>query len=695
MIAAVNGPTSVILSGELPPLEQLQKQYEDEGVRARIIPVDYAAHSPQVETIREALLDGCAGIRPRTGEVPFYSAVTGGLLDTGGLDAEYWYRNLRETVRFEVATRAALGDRRRRFVEVSPHPVLTVGLGETAEQELVAEPTLAGEPLADPWRRGGESSRSERFDAPAIICSLRREEGGPQRFSTSLAEAWVHGASVDWRSLFRGSSSRRVTLPTYAFQRQPYWHKPALANADVSSAGLSVAGHPLLGAALAPADGDGLILTGRLSLETHPWLSDHVVMGAILLPGTVLVELALHAGAECGCATISELTLQAPLVLSQEDAVRLQVVVGEPDDLGGRNVTIYSCAESDALASSTGGAWTLHGAGALAPHEQSSRARADGERAYGRHGGSAAPADGMRADGELAHEQVGASWPPGDAERLDTVDAYARLADLGMDYGPAFQGLQAVWRRGEEIFAEVALPADERGEAAKFGVHPALLDMALHGYAASLLDAPGIDEPGGVRLPFALSGVSLDLAGLSSLRVRISPAAPGTVSLVATDQAGTPALAIRSIALRSLSEAQLVSARGGARDCLFRLDWTVTPAPPQRSTERWVAVGAGAHEIAQALSAEGAPPAEIHADLGALATAIDEGAIAPRVVLVEVPARTDALTRSERATEASDSLDGGSLGAGTFDGGSPSAGAFDGGLLDSGLLDGGLLDSGS
>jgi len=132
-LAAVNGPRSMVLSGDPGALEGLLSECEAEGVRARRIPVDYAAHSAQVEAVRAELLEGCAGIAPRSGELPFYSTVTGGLLDTVELDGEYWYRNLRETVQFERVVRALLDGGRPAFVEISPHPVLTVGVQETVD----------------------------------------------------------------------------------------------------------------------------------------------------------------------------------------------------------------------------------------------------------------------------------------------------------------------------------------------------------------------------------------------------------------------------------------------------------------------------------------------------------------------------------------------------------------------------------
>ncbi len=243
VVAAVNGPTSVVVSGERGALAEFLEYCEADGVRAREIPVDYAAHSIDVQEIREELLEGCAGIEPCSSEIPFFSTVTGGLLDTSELDGEYWYRNLREPVLFEEATRVLLEGRHATFLEVSPHPVLTVGVQETVD-----------EALPDPG------------DA-VVVGTLRRDEGGPERFLRSVSELWVRGVDVDWQALLQGAGAKRVKLPTYAFQRERYWLELGAGTGDVGSIGQSSADHPLLGAVVELAGGEGWLFTGRISLE--------------------------------------------------------------------------------------------------------------------------------------------------------------------------------------------------------------------------------------------------------------------------------------------------------------------------------------------------------------------------------------------------------------------------------------------
>ncbi|MFJ4658845.1 type I polyketide synthase [Nocardia sp. NPDC088792] len=196
-LAAVNGPESVVVSGDPDALDALQARCAAEGIRARRIPVDYASHSAHVEEIRAELADLLSPVRPRSAAIPFYSAVTGAPMDTAELDAEYWYRNLRETVQFERVTRALIADGHRVFIETSAHPVLAAAVQESLDAT----------------------------DSDGLVTgSLRRDEGDLRRFLTSLGEAFAGGVSVRWATLFPGT--RRVDLPTYPFQRQRYWLHP-------------------------------------------------------------------------------------------------------------------------------------------------------------------------------------------------------------------------------------------------------------------------------------------------------------------------------------------------------------------------------------------------------------------------------------------------------------------------------------
>ncbi|MFJ4001749.1 SDR family NAD(P)-dependent oxidoreductase, partial [Streptomyces parvus] len=519
-VAVVNGPTSVVVSGESDALAELVESCKAAGVRAKRVEVDYASHSAQVESIADEVADALKGISSRSSTVPFFSTVTGGLLDTAELNDGYWYRNLRSTVEFASAAHAALDAGHTVFVEVSPHPVLNLGLQETFEE--------AG-----------------RNDAVALG-TLRRDVDEAHRFMTSAAEAHVHGVELDWEAVFAGQRATHVDLPTYPFQRQRYWLAPADgASIDVSSAGLRPAGHALLSGAMTLADTDGLVLTGRLSADTHPWLVDHTVLDSVLLPGTAFVDLALHAADQIGCDLLEELTIEAPLVLPDSGAVAIQVTATLPDPSGRSTVHLYS-----APADTQDDGWTRHATGTVS-----------------RRNLSIAPPTA----------ETLAQWPPAGAKAIPVDTHYETLAETGYAYGPLFQGLRSAWQHGEDLYAEVALPGETDVDG--FGVHPALLDSALHTIG---LGAQGRtdDSEGAVELPFAWSGVSLHAVGARALRVRLRRHG-AEVSLLLADGTGAAVASVDSLAMRSISPERL---RGGGevdvvRDALFRVEWSSVPVP--------------------------------------------------------------------------------------------------------------------
>ncbi|NUS05245.1 MAG: type I polyketide synthase, partial [Nonomuraea sp.] len=520
-IGALNGPASTAVSGDLDALEELLVACAADGIQAQRIPIGYAAHSFHVDRIEDGLRDTLGVIEPGELAIPFYSTATGAPVTGRELTARYWFENLRRPVDFAGAVRVLLADGHRAFAECSAHPVLTYGVAELAEDAGVEA---------------------------AVTGTLRRDDGGLARFLTSLGDLHVKGGHVDWAAAFAGSGARRVPLPSYAFERARYWIEAAPAAAgDVRAAGLATADHPLLGAAVEVASGDGVLLVGRVSAREHPWIADHVVAGTVLLPATAVVELAAHAAARAGSGGMEELILHAPLAFGEEDDLTLQLEVRQAED-GRRALTLF--------ARTADGPWTRHATGVL----------------------MADPADG--------DEGSPASWPPAGAEPVDVAGLYERLADVGYQYGPVFRGLRRLWRRDDELFAEVMLP--EPAVPAGYGVHPALLDAALHALPAQAL-MDGAD--GELLLPFAWRGVAVRPATGTALRVHLVRRGSDEIELRASDDAGVPVVSVRSLSLRPIPVEQLRTPSN--RDSLFVLDWPVAASGRSSTPERCAVLGDG------------------------------------------------------------------------------------------------------
>ncbi|WP_406161933.1 type I polyketide synthase [Streptomyces sp. NBC_01005] len=571
-VAAVNSPSAVVVAGDGGALEDLMSVCEEAGIRARRVVVDYASHSGRVEEIREELIAALGVVTPRSGRIPFYSTVRDGFLDTAALDAGYWFENLRARVGFESAVRALADDGGSCFVEISPHPVLGLPVEETT---------------------GGRV---------AVTGTLRRGEGGPGRFALSLAAVHTAGTVVDWQAFYDHTGARRVDLPTYAFQRQRYWLQPTTAGTP-AAAGLARVEHSILAAATQVGDRDEWLFTGRLSAESQSWLRDHAVLGVVIAPGTLLAELVLAAGAEAGCPVIEELVLQTPLVLEDGAGVRLQVTVGEPGEDGRRPVAVYS--------------------------------RADARDEDGQTDAVCHARGWLTTDADEAPWAPPGQWPPSGAEAVDVEAFYEQAAGQGYDYGPAFRGLEAAWRVGDDVYAEVALP-EAAGAGRGFGVHPALFDALLH----VVLLGRAADDDSPAELPFSWSGVRLGEPEAGRARVRVGPAGGSAFRIDAATEDGNPVAAVAELVLRPVEPSQLEAARTGGQAPLFRVDWI--PA----------AVDASAPQVRVAVLGElpGAPAKwDRFGDLAELEQAVADGAAAPETVLTEAGPGADAYAVAERA----------------------------------------------
>ncbi|MGW3013544.1 type I polyketide synthase, partial [Streptomyces sp. NPDC001219] len=557
-VAAVNGPRSVVVSGEDSAVTEIAGRFESEGRKAKRLQVSHAFHSPLMDPMLDEFRAVAESVSYEEPRIPVVSNLTGELAAPHELTSpDYWVRHVREAVRFADGVRWLEQQGVTRFLEIGPDGTLTAMAQSCLDSDVDTDPD-AGHVLI-PTLRG-----DDRGEISAVLSAAGR--------------AFAHGITIDWQPFFPSPAPTPLTpatpltpvdLPTYAFQHQRYWPRfTGLPAGDLGSAGLVSAQHPLLGAAVSlagsvdgtggtggtdgldsvygSAEGGAVVFTGRVSVAAQPWLAEHRVAGSVLLPGTAFLELAVRAGDQVGCGQVEELTLQAPLVLPERGAVQLQVAVGAADGTGRRTLNVYSRPQ-DAQADDQ--PWVRHAVGVLAT-------------------------DGAEPGADLS------SWPPAGAEPVSVDGLYEGLTAAGFGYGPVFRGLRQVWSRGDELFASVELPESAAPEAAGFGLHPALLDSVLH--ALGLVDSGQADDGRG-RLPFSWSGATLHASGASVLRARLTVNGPDSVALELADASGGPVATIDSLVLRPVSADGMAQAKAGARDtALHTMDWTplAEPADP-------------------------------------------------------------------------------------------------------------------
>ncbi|MFD4871725.1 polyketide synthase dehydratase domain-containing protein, partial [Streptomyces sp. NPDC058412] len=492
-----------------------------------------------------------------TPTIPIISNLTGQPATTEQLTSpDYWVQHLRHTVRYNDAIQYLHSHNVTTYIELGPDPVLTA-----MTRGCLGEETAQG--------------------AVSTVGVLRKGRPEAQTLAVALGHAAVRGAALDVESLFPGA--RRALLPTYAFQGVRFWLNSPATPEDVASLGLTSADHPLLGAVTSLAGGEGLLLTGRVSRSTHPWIADHAVSGTVLLPGTALVEMAVAAGERFGYDQLRELVLEAPLLVPEDGRIHLQVALGA-EESGTRSVSVHSRAEGR-----TEEEWTRHASGVLAEA-----------------GPGPVPTTGP------------AVWPPEGATAIPVGDLYARLAERGYTYGPTFQGLRSAWRRGTDLYAEIALPESIDGDG--FALHPAALDAALH----TLL----IEDSDELTIPFSFNGVTLHAAGATALRVHLVPSGTSAASLTATDADGRPVITVDEIALRPAGDLQDRSAR---IDGLYRLVWKPVPQATERVAGPWAVLGSDPHGLAAAVSGD------TYADAAALRAALASGGPVPGVIALTEP----------------------------------------------------------
>ncbi|WP_176947115.1 type I polyketide synthase [Lentzea fradiae] len=487
-LAAVNGPEAVVIAGDEQEVLALAAQWSERGRRTRRLAVSHAFHSPLMEPVLADFRAVAGRITCSAPRIPLVSNLTGALATAEELRSpEHWVRHVRDAVLFHDGVLELREQGVTRFLELGPDGVLAA--------------------MARDFLGTGE----------VVLPALRK--GRPEAGTLVAALARLHtvGVAVDWSEFFAGTGARRTTLPTYAFQHERFWLNTATKTADVSSAGLDPITHPVLKAALS-VDGTA-VLTGRFDVAEQPWLTDHEVGGAVVVPGTALLELAARAGEHVARPTVSELVLVAPMVVPAGEALDVRIAV-TPD------ATVRITSRGTAQ-----GEWTTHVTGRLAAAQ----------------GTAPAPVQ----------------WPPADSEPVALEGFYPRLAERNLRYGPAFRTVRGLWRGDGELFVEVGLTGADDGHL----VHPALLDGLLQPLAGGEL----LPDSGTARLPFSWTDTRIHAAGATSLRARLSRTGQDSVRVAAWDAEGTPVVDAAAVALRPVGDDRLRDAV--AADSLHRVEW--------------------------------------------------------------------------------------------------------------------------
>ncbi|WP_460700705.1 SDR family NAD(P)-dependent oxidoreductase, partial [Nocardia thraciensis] len=490
-LAAINGPRAVVVSGAADRVEDVTVALRDSGHRVDPLPVSHAFHSALVEPMLEEFAAVAGRIEYRAPAIALCGTVSGAMIGPESTGPDYWVRQIREPVRFADAVRALVTAGALRFAVLGPDGGLSGLVAEAAgDTDVVSVAAL----------------RKGRDEVRAVV--------------ESLAGLYTDGAEVDWRALLAAESAAYVPVPTYAFAHRRFW---AEATPAPSGSERAASRHPLTNAIVALPDSGGVVLRGRLSAAAQPWLADHRIGEQVVLAGSVLVELALRAGAEVGCPNILELSMAAPVPVPRA-GVDVEVIVGAADEAGCRPVSVYSRASPDE------NEWRPHAEGTLAANT-------------------------------LAEENVSLARPD-DAVAVDLTDWYERLDTAGYHYGPAFRRMTALWRRGDELYVEAALPDSHAAEG--FGLHPVLLDAILHAH----LLTRSVDDP--VIVPFTWQDVALHASGATAVRARITPGAAEGLAVEIADRQGRPILSVGTVRAREVRD---VPAAAGVQVPVRQLDW--------------------------------------------------------------------------------------------------------------------------
>ncbi|MEU7564041.1 non-ribosomal peptide synthetase/type I polyketide synthase [Streptomyces eurythermus] len=522
-VAAVNSPGALTLAGDEQALTELADELRSEEIFAKFLTVRVPYHSPYMDPIRDELLSSLAGIEPRPACVPLYTTAgeeaAGRRAEGPELDADYWWHNVRDSVRFSDAIGRLADDGHRVFLEIGPHPVLGHSINECA------------------GARGGEVR---------VLPSIRRQEDESERFTLSLAALYNLGVDIAWDVLH--PTGRPVPLPRYPWKRDRYWTEPK----PVEQVRLGRLDHPLLGRRLDTAEP---VWEARLDVESLPYLRDHRIQGSTVFPAAGYVEMATQAARVLtgGDAVLADIDLRKALFLP----------TGPESPVGETATVQLSVCTEDA-------AFTIAGV----PRDDT------GERSVHARG---ALRSAQRGLGRSAPRLDTDAIRGGGARRMDGAECYAALAALGYHYGPAFQGIEEVWIGSDEALARIRPPVSIGDDAARHHLHPVLLDACFQTLLTPQLLVQGQDAaPGtGIRLPLSIDEVRLDAVGdqplwaHATLTSRADGELVGDIAVYADD--GTPLGGITGFRAADVEKASAAVGLTTIDSWLADISWVETP----------------------------------------------------------------------------------------------------------------------
>jgi acyl transferase domain-containing protein len=543
-IAAINAPDSCVLSGDLEPLQDLQRQFEQRGTKVSRLRVSHAFHSHHMDAMLDDFRRVAQSLAYHAPTIPIVSNLSGArALDSELQDPDYWVRHVRHAVRFGDALQSLHSLGARTLLELGPQPTLSAFAKQTLHED----------------------------DRTRVIATLHKKAADLPSVLTALGSLHARGHRIDWNAFFLPCEPRRVPLPTYAFQRERFWLDGTVSRyLDVASAGLTSADHPLLGATVPIADSEALVFTARISLEDQPWLVDHRVLDTALLPGAAFIELALAAGQHVGLDAIEQLSFEQPMVLIPRRPCQLQLSLAEPDPAGNRAFTLFSRLHD----ARHGTPWTRHASGLLTMRP-------------------AIDVTGAKVDWASIEQRY---------ETIDVDRMYEQAAAAGLAYGPSFRGLRRLVRGDGEALAEVELPGGAVA-ADRYGIHPALLDAAFH---ATICMSGTLALPFAIERCIVHQAGST-AARVHVRRTTAAAGASFAVDVTLADEEGQAIAEIKGLQAREVKpDAFRKDPANEVSRHLYRLEWPVAPssgASAGTPSGRWVVVASEADSLAQAVAA--------------------------------------------------------------------------------------------